>query len=70
MMLLSFYLLLPSGLQGVEVALACKEAGVQHFIYSSQESVKKAMGIPCPHMDGKAEVEDFLQVLRPLPVAF
>ena len=56
------FLTLPSVFQGIDLALACKEVGVKHLIYSGLESVKKSMGLPCPHFDSKADVVEFLQV--------
>ena len=39
---------------------ACKEAGVEHLIYSGLENVKEAIGKACHHFDAKAAVEEYI----------
>lgn len=46
--------------QGKAVADACKEAGVEHVVYSGLDSVKDAIGKFCPPLDSKAAVEKYL----------
>ena len=46
--------------QGKCVADACKKAGVKHVVFSGLESVTDAIGKSCPHFDGKAEVEKYM----------
>ena len=46
--------------QGKFVADACKKAGVKHVVFSGLESVTDAIGKSCPHFDGKAEVEKYM----------
>ena len=46
--------------QGKAVADASKTAGVQHVVFSSLDPVKEKIGKPCPHFDGKAVVEKYL----------
>ena len=48
--------------QGINIADACKQAGVYHLVFSGLENVQKTIGIACPHFDGKGEVEEYLQV--------
>ena len=47
--------------QGKNVVDACKNAHVQHVIFSGLENVHKLTGKSCPHFDGKAEVVDYIQ---------
>lgn len=61
-----------AGSKAKEVALskqilaACRNAAVQHVIYSSLEHCRKISGgkIPVPYFDSKAEVEEYIEVQR------
>jgi uncharacterized protein YbjT (DUF2867 family) len=48
--------------QGKRVAQLAKEAGVQHYVYTSVGSAHRRTGIP--HFDNKARVEDTVRALR------
>lgn len=52
--------------QGMAALKAAKEAGVEHFIYSSLDPVSRLSGgaLPVPHYDGKAIVEAEIDALR------
>ena len=45
---------------GKAAADACKEAGLQHVVFSGLESVKDKIGKSCAHMDSKVAVEKYL----------
>lgn len=47
--------------QGLRLARLAREAGVQHFVYSSVGSADKATGIP--HFDNKFRVEELVRSL-------
>jgi uncharacterized protein YbjT (DUF2867 family) len=47
--------------QGYTAALAAREAGVKHLLYSSVASADRSTGIP--HFDSKADVETFVRKL-------
>lgn len=47
--------------QGTNAINACKKANVKHIVFSGLEKVKDIIGKPCPHFDGKGEVEDYLK---------
>ena len=47
--------------QGKRIALLAKDAGVQHFVYSSVGSAHRKTGIP--HFDNKSRVEDTIRAL-------
>lgn len=47
--------------QGKSAVDAAKQVGIKHFVYSGLENVQKILGIPCPHFDAKAAVEEYLQ---------
>lgn len=49
---------------GKAVADECKEAGVQHVVFSGLESVKDTLGKPCLHFDSKAAVEKHLDEIK------
>jgi uncharacterized protein YbjT (DUF2867 family) len=61
-----------AGSKAKEVALskqilaACRDAAVQHVIYSSLEHCRRISGgkIPVPYFDSKAEVEEYIEVRR------
>jgi uncharacterized protein YbjT (DUF2867 family) len=61
-----------AGSKAKEVALskqilaACRDAAVQHVIYSSLEHCRKISGgkIPVPYFDSKAEAEEYIEVQR------
>lgn len=58
--------------QGKNVANACKEAGVQHLIFSSLLHVTKETGgrlKNVPHFDGKADIEAYIKELG-IPATF
>ncbi|KAF4305028.1 putative family transcriptional regulator protein [Botryosphaeria dothidea] len=58
--------------QGKNVANACKEAGVQHLIFSSLLHVTKETGgrlKNVPHFDGKAGIEAYIKELG-IPATF
>ena len=46
--------------QGKTIGDACKKEGVKHLVYSGLASVEKSIGKSCPHLDGKAIVEEYL----------
>lgn len=48
--------------QGKRFATLAREAGVQHFVYSSVGSAERKTGIP--HFDNKARVEDTVRGLK------
>ncbi len=52
--------------QGLAALKAAKEAGVEHFIYSSLDPVARLSGgaLPVPHYDGKAIVEAEIDAQR------
>lgn len=52
--------------QGMAALNAAKDAGVDHFIYSSLDSVSRLSGgaLPVPHYDGKAIVEAEIDAFR------
>ena len=45
---------------GKAAADACKEAGLQHVVFSGLDSVKDKIGKPCVYFDSKAAVEKYL----------
>ena len=47
--------------QGKRVTDACKTANVKHLIFSGLELVKEITGTPCPHFDGKGEIEKYIE---------
>ena len=47
-------------MQGKNIIDVAKKTGVQHLIYSGLQPVKKLIGKDCPHLDGKAEVEEYM----------
>lgn len=49
---------------GKAVADECKEAGVQHVVFSGLESVKDTLGKSCLHFDSKAAVEKHLDEIK------
>ncbi|XP_062513028.1 nmrA-like family domain-containing protein 1 [Corticium candelabrum] len=49
--------------QGKDAADACVEEGVKHLIYSGLSPAKKLSGLSVPHLDAKAEVEDYLPTI-------
>ena len=46
----------------MDVLEACKNAGVQHIIFSGLENCQNIAGIPVPNFDGKAVIEDKIKV--------
>jgi uncharacterized protein YbjT (DUF2867 family) len=47
--------------QGKRIAVAAREAGVQHYVYASVGSAHRATGVP--HFDNKARVEETVRSL-------
>lgn len=45
---------------GKNIVDVAKKVGVEHFVFSGLQSVKKAIEKACPHFDGKAEVEEYM----------
>ncbi|XP_041475781.1 nmrA-like family domain-containing protein 1 [Lytechinus variegatus] len=45
---------------GKNMVDVARKVGVKHFVFSGLQSVKKAIGKPCPHFDGKAEIEEYM----------
>nr|XP_054752173.1 nmrA-like family domain-containing protein 1 [Lytechinus pictus] len=45
---------------GKNMVDVARKVGVKHFVFSGLQSVKKAIGKPCPHLEGKAEVEEYM----------
>lgn len=54
-------------LQGQLIADACKSAGVQHVVFSSQLHTTRVSGVLVRHMVAKAEIEDYMRDIQ-LPV--
>ena len=50
--------------QGKAIGDICKKAGVKHLVFSGLENVKKIIGKPCPHFDGKGIVEEYLAEIK------
>ncbi|HEU4404659.1 MAG TPA: NmrA/HSCARG family protein [Polyangiaceae bacterium] len=52
--------------QGVRALEAAREAGVEHFVYSSLDAASALTGgrLPVPHYDAKAAVEHFIALRR------
>ncbi len=52
--------------QGVDALEAAKDAGVEHFVYSSLDSMSRMSGgrFPCPHFEAKAAVEAYIDRRR------
>ncbi|XP_071489171.1 nmrA-like family domain-containing protein 1 [Diadema antillarum] len=47
-------------LRGRALIQAAIQCGVQHFVFSGLQSVREAIGQPCPEFDGKAKVENMM----------
>ena len=47
-------------LQGKALVDACKDAGVQHLVFSLQQSPKDEIGADVPVIEGKATIEKYM----------
>ena len=50
--------------QGKNIGDICKKEGVKHLVYSGMEHVMEIHGKSCPHYDGKAIVEKYLDEIK------